>query len=238
MENNGQSTVTTNPVASNVTEKYAVYSLGADGKDVLSVVVDTQDEAKKELEKLKSGTACVKINKSKVENFGKDGEKIIESVEVECWKKENEVAGDKLSSFQKTPEVAVVPPMVAGAGLNGGGSSTPTIAEPAKKTFKEKLEMFYGYFSTDGDLMGVGYGFFPTAKPEISGAELSSGNVGADGKPAVIIDEKEEIKKLTAEVAEMKEKLNELVSLEKGEDDGEEKEESGDGKDNDDDSKD
>jgi hypothetical protein len=234
MENNGQSAVVATPVTPNMTEKYAVYSLGADGKDVLSVVVDTQDEAKKELEKLKSGTTCIKINKSKVENFGKDGEKVIESVEVECWKKENEVAGDKLSSFQKAPDAPVV--SNSGSSPNAGGDS---VASPTPKTYQEKLNLFYNYYSNDGDLIGVGFGFFPSTKTESSnGTELPSGNVGADGKPEVVIDEKEEIKKLTAEVAEMKEKLNELVSLEKGEDDGDEKEESGDGKDNDDDSKD
>jgi hypothetical protein len=228
-------------VTNNISEKYAVYTVGSDGKSVLSVVVDSHDEAKRELEKLKSGTACVKINKSKVENFGKDGEKVVESIEVECWKKEDEVAGDKLSSFQKAPETAPVAPASTDASGNlGAGGTAPLSAEPVKKSFKENLEAFYGYFSADGDLIGVGYGFFPSAiKPESSnGTQSLSGNVGADGKPEVVIDEKEEIKKLTAEVAEMKEKLNELVSLEKKEHDDEDSGDDAGSNDNDDESKD
>jgi hypothetical protein len=220
MDNNPQS---------NVSEKYAVYTVGSDGKSILSVVVDSHDEAKKELEKLKSGTACVKINKSKVENFGKDGEKIIESTEVECWKKEDNASSsvEKLSSFQKAQEMAA--PVIAdgsGDNLNAGGNTIiPAAIETAKKSFKEKLEVFYGYFSNHGDLMGIGYGFFPsTVKAvESNGVGSPSGNIGTDGKPEIIVDEKEEIKKLAAEVAELKEKISELISLEK-----EENEESGD----------
>lgn len=204
----------------NILEKYAVYTVGSDGKSVLSVVVDSHDEAKKELDKLKSATTCVKINKSRVENFGKEGEKVIESTEVECWKKENDTAsGDKLSTFQKAPE-AVAPAITDGTGgSNVTGSALPAVTEQVKKTFKEKLEAFYDYFSNHGDLIGLGYGFFPsTVKPESSNG-TPSGNIGTDGKPEVVVDEKEEIKKLTEEVAGMKEELSKLVSLEKGEGD-------------------
>lgn len=216
-----------NNIQSSVSEKYAVYTLGADGKDVLSVVVDSHDDAKKELEKLKSGTACIKINKSKVENFGKEGEKTIESVEVECWKKENESSsGDKLSSFQKAPEAT---PVSANGGEAPAINSLPNPIN--ENSFQKKLNAFYDYYSHSGDIIGVGFGFFPApiaslettsaiasqvpangSSDNASGQALPSSESGIKGG-----DEKDEIKKLTAEISELKEKINELVKVEKEE---------------------
>lgn len=229
-----------NNIQNNVSEKYAVYTVGSDGKNVLSVVVDSHDEAKKELEKLKIGTACVKINKSKVENFGKDGERTIESTEVECWNKENE--GDsKLSSFQKAPDTTLE--------SNGGEAKAPTINSPAvANSFQGKLNAFYDYYSNSGDLMGIGFGFFPPpaekteikseptaviAQPTITPLEASPAlSVPIQSQPPAPIDsgvmvdgqkkdegvDSNDIKKLTNEVAGLKEKINELINAEKDED--------------------
>lgn len=210
----------------NISEKYAVYTVGADGKNVLSVVVDSHDEAKKELEKLKSGTDCIKINRCKVENFAKEGEKITESVEVECWKKENEPSPDKLSNFQKSAEVLSVAPIENNnLGAGGSASAVNDIAKPAlsiKETLKSNLESFYNYYSVDGDFIGVKYGFFPYMESvNSSGQNSVSENIGSNPLPS----EADEIKKLTNEISELKSKINELISVEKEENKNESKDE-------------
>ncbi len=214
-----------------ISEKYAVYTISSDGKESLSVVVDSHEQAKKELDKLKSGTTCVKINKTKIENFGKEGEKVIESSEVECWKADDNSGSDKLSSFQKAPDATssasgvepnkMVEPVVV-SGL------TDTIK---KKTFQEKLNSFYDFYSHSGDLIGVGFAFFPapTGVLEATTATTIDNNTNSSGQTLPSSesgikegDEKDEIKKLTAEVSELKEKINELISVEKEEDADEE----------------
>lgn len=166
--------------------KYAVYSVGGDGKDVLSVAVDSHDAAKTELEKLKSGNGivCIKIKKCKVENFGKEGERIIESEEVECW---NKPSGDaqKLSSLhQQSPAAAPAPsssltsnpaPVQPDAAFGAGGTT-------ASEKDKDMIS-FLNDYADNGDLMGLGYGFFKEKVASENGGAVSMPTTNTGGTP-------------------------------------------------------
>lgn len=231
----------------NISEKYAVYiNGGGDAKDVLSVVVDSSDEAKKELEKLKQGSACVKIKKSKVENFGGANERVIESSEVECWKKENDSA-DKLSAFQKTSETTPVAAVGGDVGkiepiANSIGNVAPAVNIPVKESALQKnLNSFFEFYSNDGDFLGLKYGFFiapekkeePVSNTESDAAGLTQNppsqnqmpvateNVLVDGEKKIEGNITAEMKKLTDEIADLKTKINELVEGKKEEVDDE-----------------
>jgi len=200
--------------------KYAVYSVGGDGKDVLSVAVDSHDAAKTELEKLKSGNgiACIKIKKCKVENFGKEGERIIESEEVECW---NKPSGDaqKLSSLhQQSSAAAPAPssstatatatpaPVQADANSMGAGGA---VSEKEKEVIA-----FLNDYADTGDLLGLGYGFFKEKSSNGNGgAAPIIGNNNTGGAPAVKTFEVEgdEVKIKKDRLHKLKEELESLT---------------------------
>lgn len=217
----------------NISEKYAVYTnSGSDPKDVLAVVVDSHDQAKAELEKFKGSAACVTIKKSKVENFGKEGERVTESSEVECWRKQNE-GSEKLSGFQKSSDTIVAA---------SGGDTQVVSSTPIVSAFQKNADIFYEYYSNSGDLLGLGFGFFGDAQKNVeqsvaippainAGGESSLTQPSPQAQPPVIattnnnepvvsaekkvdgatVDGNIEIKNLATEVSQLKEKINELI---------------------------
>lgn len=205
--------------------KYAVYSVGGDGKDVLSVAVDSHDGAKMELEKLKSGNGivCVKIKKCKVENFGKEGEKILESEEVECWNKPADDA-QKLSSLHQstngaasTPSPAAAPaPSPVTVSAQAGDNSMSAGGAVSEKD--KELISFLNDYADNGDLMGLGYGFFKKKSANENGSASSmttpvnaNGNTSSTPSEKTFQVEGDEVKIKKDRLHKLKEELEGLT---------------------------
>jgi len=114
--------------------KFVIYT---DDQSEPKTVVDTLDEAKKELETLKGQHTKVKIDKATVKNFGKDNEEIVASETAEKWEKET----------PKDPEPA---PAATPDSEKEGDGKTPD--EPIEK---EVEQSFKEYYENNGALVGL-----------------------------------------------------------------------------------
>lgn len=127
----------------NVSIKHAVY-INKDGKDVLEVVRDTPEQAKADMEKLKSQSSRIRIEKANIQNFGKDGEKIVSSQIIESW---DSADGNKgampVSGAPDSMKPPIVPPMPTPPPID-------TPVEPKKDTWQDHYGKHGALFWAEG----------------------------------------------------------------------------------------